>query len=269
MKCGTTSLFYTLAKHPEVAASTIKEPGFFKSDDAFAKGSAWYLDLFGWNHDRHTIAVEASGAYSMCMAYQDVPLRMRSTGWTFRFVYLVRDPLERIRSHYLHNAAKNMGLPPLAKGLNDFTIDFSRYHKQLGFYRDAFDRESILVLSQDDLKTDPNGAVDQVCDHLGIARNGDVTLKTLHMSEYHYHRALLIQELRKRNSVAEGITLDNIHEILSALSADEQEAIEARAKAHYTLSEADCERVRRELADEMRLLHADYGIDVTRWGFKA
>ena len=38
MKSGTTSLFYYLTEHPEIAEAKDKEPHFFADDDKFAKG---------------------------------------------------------------------------------------------------------------------------------------------------------------------------------------------------------------------------------------
>lgn len=32
MKCGTTSLFYYLSQHPQIAACNPKEPNFFADD---------------------------------------------------------------------------------------------------------------------------------------------------------------------------------------------------------------------------------------------
>ena len=268
MKCGTSSLFRTFEKHPEVAASGVKELRFFESAEAFAKGQAWYLDQFSFDSRRHHIAVEASPTYTMHPQFQGVAERMHQTGWPFRLVYVVRDPIQRIRSHYLQNAAEFVKYPSVFARIGTLSIDYSRYCTQLSYYRAVFDRESILVLSYDDLKADPMAVLGRVCDHFGIRRDDTIKLANVHSSEYHYRRTLLIRELQARGIATDGITLNNVFEFLSTLSADERAAIEGRVNAQYMLSDEQCEQFRYQLADEMRLLHADYGIDVAKWGFK-
>jgi hypothetical protein len=269
MKCGTTSLFNALARHPEVAASGVKELRFFESAETFAKGQAWYLDQFSFDSRRHHIAVEASPTYTMHPEFQGVAERMHQTGWPFRLVYVMRDPIQRIRSHYLQNAAEFVKYPSVFARIGTLSIDYSRYYTQLSYYRAVFDRESILVLSYDDLKADPMAVLGRVCDHFGIRRDDTIKLANVHSSEYHYRRTLLIREMQARGVATEGITLDNVRGLLSTLDDDQRAAIEGSVDARYTLSDEQCEQFRDQLADEMRLLHADYGIDVTRWGFKA
>lgn len=267
-KCGTTALFQALGKHPEICASNYKETEFFARHERFAEGAEWYLNLFPWDSNRHRIAVEASPSYAMNVAYPSSVLRMRRTGWSFRFIYLVRDPVERIRSHYLHGEVVGMGVRPLSEKIEPFPIQLSRYYTQLLPYRGEFGRDPILVLSQDEMKADPDGTLSRVFHHFGVEQNQDIKLEVSHTGEYHYHRALLIQELRARGPVPETLSLDTVYEFLSTLNADEREAIETRVRARYTLTEAHREQVHRELADDMYLLHADYGIDVAKWGFK-
>ena len=80
MKCGTSSLFRTFEKHPEVAASGVKELRFFESAEAKAKGQAWYLDQFSFDSRRHHIAVEASPTYTHALPRAAEPERIRPAG---------------------------------------------------------------------------------------------------------------------------------------------------------------------------------------------
>jgi len=268
-KCGTTALFESLARHPEIAECRIKEPQFFAFPDRYAKGMAWYCDLFGWDSSRHRIAVEASPTYTMHTGQQWPTLRMRRTGWSFRFVYLVRNPIERIQAHYMHAAVDPvLALPPLSEGLFPFTVHVSRYYSQLLLYRGEFGRDAILVISQEEMKVDPDGTLRRVFDHFGVARDSTINFANVHSSEYHYRRTLLIRELQARGIATDGITLNNVLEFLSTLDADQRAAIEGRVNAQYMLNEEQCEQIRGDLADDMYLLHADYGIDVAKWGFK-
>ena len=46
MKCGTTSLYRHLGKHPEIGLSRDKETDFFLSERNFAQGFEWYAAQF-------------------------------------------------------------------------------------------------------------------------------------------------------------------------------------------------------------------------------
>src|SRR5438552_358541 len=99
MKCGTTSLFSYLKQHPRIAGCETKEPDFFSIH--WSRGLDWYQGL--WRPvQAGEIALEASTSYTKLPDHPEVVERMLSTPWTFKLIYVVRDPLERIESHYNH-----------------------------------------------------------------------------------------------------------------------------------------------------------------------
>ena len=125
-KCGTTALHLTLECHPQVAASNPKEPYFFSDLSKFNQGEDWYRNIFSFR-PKHKIGLDSSTHYSMYPAYTGVPKRMKETGWNFRFLYVLRDPVQRIQSFYLHLATQQMhGVPQLSEGLHGFPLEVSR-----------------------------------------------------------------------------------------------------------------------------------------------
>ena len=46
-KCGTTTLHYSLTKHPEIFMSNPKELNFFQEDENYSRGIEWYSSFFG------------------------------------------------------------------------------------------------------------------------------------------------------------------------------------------------------------------------------
>ena len=100
MKCGTTSLYRYLALHPQIAMSQRKELDFFKTDADFAKGLEWYSAQFP---DDSGVRGEASPNYSKFHIFPGVPDRMRSVLPDIKLIYLVRNPVERAVSHYMHS----------------------------------------------------------------------------------------------------------------------------------------------------------------------
>src|SRR5687768_6716910 len=113
MKCGTTALHEALSRHPEVAAAVAKETDYFSNPLKYQRGSTWYRGQFCFDESHHVIAVESSPTYTMFPTYSGVSQRMRNSDWSFRFVYVVRNPFERISSHYIHAAVEHSDTPPL------------------------------------------------------------------------------------------------------------------------------------------------------------
>ena len=100
MKSGTTSLFEILGQHPEIAPAEVKEPGFFSDAETWDKGWDWYRGLWNWDEKSHHVALEASPAYTTYPARPGVPGRIASVrGASFRFIYLMRNPLTQIPSN--------------------------------------------------------------------------------------------------------------------------------------------------------------------------
>jgi hypothetical protein len=72
-----------------------------------------------------------------------------------RLIYLVRDPLERIAAHWVHNYAKRREKGSLAETLihpNTSYVDRSLYAMQLERFLVHFPMERILVMQQSELR---------------------------------------------------------------------------------------------------------------------
>lgn len=165
MKCGTTALFHLLSRHPEIAPAARKEPDFFSRDETWARGREWYESL--WEADPGAMRLEASVSYTKRHLFPRVVERMRETSHRFRFVYLVRDPVERIESHLRHAATDGWAVSG-TDHLTPHLIATSRYAWQAEPYLEAFGGESLLVLDNADLAADPAGVARRVTDFLGL-----------------------------------------------------------------------------------------------------
>ncbi len=99
MKCTTSSLHYYLNLHPQIAMSWNKERNFFIAEHNWPRGVRWYE-----RHFKRGFAFcgESSPAYTHHPHFRGVAARMHDLLPTARLIYLVRDPIERILSHYLH-----------------------------------------------------------------------------------------------------------------------------------------------------------------------
>lgn len=170
MKAGTTSLHRRLAAHPEVFASDPKELKFFVAGNGnWHRGIEWYESHFA-EASGFRAAGEASPRYSKATEYPGVPARIAEYIPDARIIYLVREPISRMRSHYLEGLHGRWEARPLDEALRSWNyIDASRYSMQLDAYLEHFDRGQVLVLTSERLRTRPQDVLGRVAEHLGVA----------------------------------------------------------------------------------------------------
>ena len=157
---GTTSLHRYLYLHPEVHVSLLKEPNFFcRAEDGpwpFGRiaDRAEYEELFA---AKEPLRGDCSPSYSQHPLRAGVPDRIAELVPDARHIYLVRDPIERIRAHYVHDVSsvgETRSLPEalgdLADRHNPFLVR-SSYAWQLQRYLDHFADDRILVVDSADL----------------------------------------------------------------------------------------------------------------------
>lgn len=171
MKCGTTQLFHTLAAHPEVNACAMKEPNFFvdHASSNWSRGNLWYRSLF---RDAPGIRLEASTAYTKDYLDQQTALRIRSYCPKAKLIYLIRDPVDRAISHYLHNVTEGREDRPISEALLDGVSVYnsvSLYYRQLTPFLSLFPRDQICVVQAESLWKAPEETIAGVLDFLGIS----------------------------------------------------------------------------------------------------
>lgn len=153
MKCGTTSLHTYLRLHPEVSMPNEKELAFFADGWSWERGEDWYRRQFDTSL---AIRGEASPQYTCYPQYDHVPERMHALLPEIRLIDLVRDPIDRLVSHYCHDVARGFEERPLEVALRDPDSKYiarSQYHRQLERYLRYYDAESILIIDQADLRS--------------------------------------------------------------------------------------------------------------------
>ena len=169
MKAGTTSLSRYLLSHPEIYMATPKELRFFSHDENWARGLDWYANYFRDATDTPARG-EASTDYTKAHLYPEAAARIAATLPDARLVYVVRDPVERIRSHYDHEVVTDAETRPIEQVVveDPVYVDTSSYGRQLEQYLEHFDRAQILVVDADDLKHRRAETVKRIYDFLGV-----------------------------------------------------------------------------------------------------
>ena len=168
LKCGTTSLHHYLNLHPEVEMSRPKELNFFVAELNWPLGAEWYASHFS---GRVSVRGESSPHYTNRPRFEGVAERMRSVVTDARLVYMVRDPIDRMLSHYLHNVGGGYDDRALADAFADpesAYVTRSRYFFQLEPYLEEFGPERIEIVGREELKRDRPATMRRVFAFLGV-----------------------------------------------------------------------------------------------------
>jgi hypothetical protein len=169
MKSGTTSLYHYLRNHEQIFMSRIKELDFFAEAANWSRGIDWYRHQFV-GAENALARGEASTLYTKFPEHQGVPERIADALPDVRLVYVVRDPIERLRSHYQHRVmtGREKSPPEVALLENPSYLNCSRYAMQLERYLDHFPREQILLVTSEALKSDRTVTVKRLYEFLGV-----------------------------------------------------------------------------------------------------
>ena len=155
-KAATTSVYFGLKRHPQVFLSTPKELHFFSIDSVFAKGCDWYFSHFAEATGQPAVG-EASTSYSALWRRPHTVSRIKQLLSSVQIMYVVRHPLRRIESHWMHQwrfGQVDTDFDATVRS-NRTLIDCSLYWRQISAYREAFGDENIHIIFTEDFARDP------------------------------------------------------------------------------------------------------------------
>ena len=199
-KCGTTSLYHFVIRHPDIIPARVKEIHYFTVH--YKLGSQYYRSNFPTNISRHgylkkqkKLTGEASPTY---IYYSTTPNRMKKIMPNVRLIVILRNPVDRAYSQY-HYIIKqrNEKLPlPFEEALelskerymkkkeyddiiNNTNSFFAQYNSDAltarGIYADQlenwfkhYDKKQFLFLSTEDFHKNTQHTLDQVFNFLGL-----------------------------------------------------------------------------------------------------
>jgi Sulfotransferase family len=195
-KAGTSALHAALATHPDLYLSPVKEPKFYMTDsrppprerqrgpgDAHSAGEwIWRRDEYVALFDRppaHAVRGESTPFYFYDRAAH---ARIAADVPDARFVVIVRDPVDRAVSNWVHLRADGLEPEPdfrtaveleeqrIADGWAPFWHyrSLGRYGSQLRDLLGHFPREQVLLLRYRQLVDQPSRTLDRVCTFLGV-----------------------------------------------------------------------------------------------------
>jgi hypothetical protein len=167
-KSGTTSLAAQLAEHPQVCFCNEKEPGYFNSTANWKEGLKEYHALYAPAENQ--ICGEASTMYTFLPEFNDTYSRLYEYNPELRLIYLMRDPVERIVSHFAHRVGHGRikGSPEEHVLTDPHYINRSRYGVQLKPYLQLFGKTKILLLLFEEYVSNQQETLNRVASFLNI-----------------------------------------------------------------------------------------------------
>jgi len=176
-KAGTTSLYRYLAQHPDVCASNPKETGFFYDGDRrgnHEKGIEWYMKEHFSHYGGEEVFIEASPEY---MLHEKTPEMIAEHFEDARLIFLLRDPVERLYSHFRFEV--NLGYRPPTEDLSqlirdigsedrNFVVELGMYYDQLKRYERFFSEDQMLAVLFKDITDNTDDVVEECFEHLGV-----------------------------------------------------------------------------------------------------
>ena len=167
-KAGTTSLNNYLAGHPEIAMTEPKELHLMAGAD-WRQRAAAYADHF---KRKAEIRGDCSPRYSVHPHNPLVSEHIAELVPDARFIYMVRDPVDRTIANYAQTVVHGGQRQPLELAVRpedplNYYITGSRYASQLEIYLRRFDQDRFLVIDQADLREHRRRALRRAFAHVG------------------------------------------------------------------------------------------------------
>lgn len=176
MKAGTTSLYRDLLTQKSVFLPIDKEPHRLMTDTVLApEGRAEYASLFR-RARTDQVCGEASTGYTKAPDAVGVPDRaLEVLGPDTKIIYLVREPIARIRSHHHHEFSAGNAPPSIDEAIRTMPalINYTRYAWQIQPWIERFGRENVRILEFGEYTTDRASTVASICSWLGVTANPD------------------------------------------------------------------------------------------------
>jgi hypothetical protein len=180
-KAGTTALYHYLKQHPQIYIPSLKELHFFNDDESFRQGVQAYIRRHFQGAETYPARGDATPAY--LREGSEVAPRIASvyTDNPPKFVIILRDPVERAWSHYLHNVRLGIETESFERALilektrirkkeEDRYGYFSDglYARQIQLWLEFFDADRFIFVISEDLKNDTSSTLQSVFGHLDV-----------------------------------------------------------------------------------------------------
>jgi hypothetical protein len=188
-----------------------------------------------------------------------VARRIHEYGLKPAFIYVVRDPIDRIESD--HNYLRqHPHMTSEASLMAEAYVQRSSYYLQLSHYLEYFDdRDQYLILDFDRLKKAPDDVVQQVHTFLGLPPHP--------LETYKVHN-----ETPDVSTLEQTFRTPLLYHLRSLVPAPlrtslRRAMLRVSSPARETFTDAQRDLVRARLRDDIEAFGAAFDFDVSTWGF--
>lgn len=168
MRAGTTQLHNWLSGVDGVSLPQMKETDYFIESKNWSLGPDWYAGLF----KRGKIRGEVSPNYAKRDVFPGVCRRVLEQNRDVKIIYIVRDPVDRAVSQYVHSWYSGLPLPrphelPGTEA-EAHLLNTSRYAWQLEPWCRALPPEQILMIEFEDMIARPQNVMRGLARYLAV-----------------------------------------------------------------------------------------------------
>jgi hypothetical protein len=167
VKAATTWIAHQLRQHPDIFMPG-PEPHYFSTE--YDRGLDWYREWFAEAPPGKVLGEKSADL----LAYKEAPARIAALLPDVPMVLQLRNPMERAYSDYcmLYRRGTVTEDPAyyLAKRADEQPrfLEDGLYARHLGRFLDHFPKEQIKVFLHDDIKSQPETVIAEVCRHIGV-----------------------------------------------------------------------------------------------------
>jgi hypothetical protein len=244
-----------------------KELDFFSNSTNWNNGVDWYKAHFKENE---LVQGEVSPNYSKYHLFPGVPERMHALVPDVKLIYVVREPISRIISHFSHakgEDTKNRNDEEIFDaGLDNF-VKTTSYMRQLDEYVAYFSREKILVVTSEGLKDMRQETLRRIFRFLGV----DESFGSESFNQIRHDSSVKVKRNVIGRAFARYQSLRNIEGMIKALVPYRWYPFFARLVGskfdRLSLSQAQQSQVRQLLFEDFQRLKEFSGHEFREWNW--
>ena len=189
VRCGTTSLYYNICKHPSILPAAQDEIGFF--DVNFHLGLKWYRSMFPTTKQMNEVKAKTNFSITgedtpFYFWREDAAKRIYNLLPNCKIIIILRHPVDRAYSNYqlgkrtgweklTFEQAIDAEKKQLEKGLDSSKFGNFRsylaksiYSYQIKSWLETFPRNQLQVLSTEELAKNVTGTMSNIFQFLGL-----------------------------------------------------------------------------------------------------
>ncbi len=202
MRCGSTSLFRHLGRHPDVHESATKEPRFFNHH--FERGWAWYEQRLGAPAGG-AVVLEATPSYlASPVALERIAEELPAA----HLIVSLRDPVDRAYSHYWMKVARESEQRSFVEAVDADLVDgrsdeqtpylhAGRYGPQLRRLYELVPRDRVHVVVFEEYRREPARVGHDLVASLGLQPVPDLEPPG-QVNSYQRFRSVRLRALTRR-----------------------------------------------------------------------